>query len=149
MSEVETIESNTVGGGSFIALDSGSTHFVRSESTRGESRRQSTSFINETGVIYTRAEDMPTLEELLERSKVAYAVLEKEVPMATSVRAQRQWLVVAAAGVAGGTAIGGFIAFLDSIDDAWIRANPYTALTYALGGLVLIATLLTALRSKR
>jgi hypothetical protein len=90
-------------------------------------------------VIYTDETEMPSLEQLLKENRIAYAVLERESTHVSYVR------VVAGAGIGVGTSVAGWVLFLQSVAGSTVRANPYTALSLALGGIVLIATLLVAL----
>jgi hypothetical protein len=89
--------------------------------------------------IYTDEKDMPSLEQLIRENSIAYAVFEREAPRLSYYR------VIAASAVGVATSTVGWILFVDALDESAIRANPYTALSLALGGIVLLATLLIAL----
>jgi hypothetical protein len=90
-------------------------------------------------LIYTDEKDMPSLEQLLRENRVAYAVLEHESHHVSYLR------VLAGGAVGVGTTVAGFFLLLQAIAPSVISANPYTALTLTLGGIVLVATLLVAL----
>jgi hypothetical protein len=96
-----------------------------------------------SGIIYTDRKDMPSLEELLQENKLAYAVLGERIVRPTL----RSYLgAVTGGAIAAAVVTTGVLLFVDAVADNAIRANPYTALSLALGGLILLATLLVALR---
>jgi hypothetical protein len=115
-----------------------------------------------SGVIYTNVADMPSLEELLEQGEVALAVLERPVPASPATgarpgsssrarRASRRTYapLIGVTGFAAGMAVLGTTLLVDSIKEGGVQANPYTALSLALGGLLVLATLLVAVSGNR
>ena len=113
-----------------------------------------------SGVIYTDRADMPSLEELLRQHEIAYAVLERPAPEAATEVTRTPATpavelspvdpvrIVIASAVATAVGAVGWTLFADSIASGAVNANPYTALSLGLGGLVLIVTLIVALRSR-
>jgi hypothetical protein len=91
--------------------------------------------------IYTEEKDMPSLERLLEENRVAYAVFEREARAVSGSR------VAVASGIAAIVAAVGWTLVVVDVTDGG-RLNPYLALMLALGGLVLCATVLVALRDR-
>ena len=89
--------------------------------------------------IYTDEKDMPSLEQLLEENRVAYAVFERDARHVSYVK------VIAAAAIGVATSTVGLALLVDAVADSALQANPYTALSLALGGIVLLATLLVGL----
>jgi hypothetical protein len=89
--------------------------------------------------IYTDEKDMPSLEQLLRENRIAYAVFERDARRVSYGR------VVAASTIGVATSVVGWVLLLDAVAESAVRANPYTALSLALGGIVLLATLLVAL----
>jgi hypothetical protein len=89
--------------------------------------------------IYTDEKDMPSLEQLLKENRVASAVIERDAPHAGYMR------VIAATAIGVATSMVGWVLLVNAVSESGLRANPYTALSLALGGLVLLATLLVAL----
>jgi hypothetical protein len=58
----------------------------------------------------------------------------------------QRWRVAAASAIAGGAAAVGFFLLAIAVIGASVEPNPYTALALTVGGVVLLATLITALR---
>ncbi len=116
-----------------------------------------------SGAIYTEQQDMPSLEELLRQNEVAMAVLERPAPMldssvggpsgATALSATARTLPASARRLVFAAVIGaavstvGWTLLATSLSSS-VRANPYTAASLGTGGLVLLATLVVALRSR-
>lgn len=112
-----------------------------------------------SGVIYTDRADMPSLEELLRQHEIAYAVLERPAPEAATegtrapaaLTVERPLIgpvrIFVASAVATAVGAVGWTLLADSLASDAVNANPYTALSLGLGGIVLIVTLIVALRS--
>jgi hypothetical protein len=141
----EATESNVTG---FVSLRSGTTRLLATRGYAGSSAEAVPLAGREpSGVIYTDRADMPSLEELLEQNRVAYAVLERSAPApaqdSTGIGTVVASVVVGAVGAVGWTL------FAVAVSEGGIRPNPYTALLLGLGAFVLLATLIVGLRSKR
>lgn len=147
----------------FAFLRSGRTHVIAPRTdTRGgageESRPPASS-----GVIYTNRADMPSLEELLAQHEVVTAVLEREVPFSRSAVGSRRRetpfrarpsagvLVRAIAACSIGAAVAGvgWALFALSVAPHALHANPYTALSLGLGGLLLLTAIVAAFQTPR
>ncbi len=141
----------------FVSLRSGDTALIAPRSSAGS--HESDPLDAKTGVIYTERADMPTLEHLLGENEVAFAVLERPVSAVTAagthVARQRvvhtdrhttsQTRVILASGIGVATSAVGWTLFADSVAESAIRANPYSALSFALGGIVLLLSVFVAL----
>jgi hypothetical protein len=142
-----------------VGLRSGRAHLVASRrSTRSGAEVEEGT---RSGLIFTDRQDMPSLEQLLEENKVAYAVLERPVPtpeqplrvaveepVASGVLFRNYLRVAAGAAFAASVSAAGSIVLVDAIAEDALHANPYTALSLALGGLGLLATLLVAVKGR-
>ena len=135
-----------------VSLRSGSTPVIYP--TRAQTRVQPTAI--PSGVIYTSAEDRPSLEALLERHEVAFAVIEPSptrqapAPVRTPQRKEKQRVsntkgFIAAAGIGIATSAAGWVLFVDAVAGSSVQANPYTALLLALGGLIILLSVLLAI----
>jgi hypothetical protein len=143
----------------FIQLRSGATYpLMRRVAVSGSDPHGAA---RPTGVIYTDVGDMPSLEELLEQREVALAVLERpalaesrpvgqtRTPATGADRLSAPERTAALRLIAAaviGTAISAVGWTLLASAVSGVRANPYTAVSLGLGGLVLLLTLLSALR---
>jgi hypothetical protein len=134
----------------FVALSSGRTHILRPE----EGGESGTGSAEVSGVIFTNRTDMPSLEALLSENQVAYAVLERPVPIAVqpgagdarpSTGRPSAARIVVGAGIGIATSAVGWTLFADAVAETSIRANPYTALVVALSGLIILASVLIGL----
>lgn len=152
----------------FVALESGSTRVLskRAATSATDVERTPPEESVPSGVIYTDVDDMPSLEELLRANEVAFAVLERPAPSApqevgtraaslpATMREGRDERVLSPAQVVFAASIPftvsavGWTLFATAVAGGSVRANPYTALSLGLGGLVLLATLLLAIRQR-
>jgi len=130
------------------------THLLKSRSTTGGDAEEASN-PDAAGVIYTTREDMPSLEDLLRQNDIAMAVLEKPMPItsesfsATGNASHLPIGLIAASGIAASVSVVGWVLFVASVRADGIHANPYTALSLALGGIVLLATLIVGLKAPK
>jgi hypothetical protein len=120
-----------------VSLTSGTTALVepRERGADTEAGRSATT----SGLIYTEASDMPSLEQLLAEHRIATAVIERGTPAVVPPLR----VVIATTLAATVTAIGAVLLVVDVAGVS--HPNPYVSLLLVLGGLGLFATILTAL----
>lgn len=137
----------------FVALASGETRTLVQEPP---SNRVGEDEPTSSGVIYT-GRDLPSLEELLAAHEIVTAVLERPAPIvdAAVVQAARQPApafsteAVILAATSGAISMAGWVLLVASVVPDPLRVNPYIALSLALGGLVLVATVAVAAKTIR
>jgi hypothetical protein len=101
---------------------------------------------------------MPSLESLLRENEVAYAILERPAPSLgtrasaeaerteRAARALSSLRILAAAAIPFVISAVGWTLFVESVTGGAVRANAYVALSLGLGGLVLLWTLILAVK---
>lgn len=106
------------------------------------------------GMIVTTTADMPELQELLESYQVVFAVLEMPAPQIqltsgrfTAEVAIAWWRVILAISIGSVISATGWTLLVASVARHKLAVNPYICLSLALGGIVLLATAATSLRS--
>jgi hypothetical protein len=121
----------------FIETSEGETKEIYSRTTGAVVSRPAPES-RSTGRIFTDAKDMPSLEQLLREHAVGLAILEKDrtVPL----------LIPLSAGALGALSAVGCVLFLGSVAGR-VAINPYTAVSLALGAIVILLALIAAIRA--
>jgi len=132
--------------------DSAFVPFARGEAIVATEPRSPSQGTPSGGVIYTD-DDRPTIEQLLAGYRVllpenrpANEVITVEGPIAVVPSISRGAEAIIAAAVTGAVCAVGILLLISTIVTGHIRANPVVAMSLALGGFGLTATLVTVVR---